>query len=90
MFKGGCRVSSGTFLWYRSSYGTDFDNPQTACLWTLTDGGSLNVVLFQLIFPRTHRLNVDMDIDMDLDVDVDINLDRHVHIDTDVDVDIQL
>ena len=28
--KGGLKVSSGTAEWYRSSYGTDFDNAETA------------------------------------------------------------
>ena len=29
LFKGGFNVSSGTLSWYRSSYGTDFDNSET-------------------------------------------------------------
>ena len=29
-FKGGFKVSSGTVKWYRSRYGTDFDNSEIA------------------------------------------------------------
>ena len=32
-FKGGCNVSSGTVLWYRDRYGTDFD-PQLYRSWS--------------------------------------------------------
>ena len=39
-FKGGFKVSSGTFEWYRSRYGTDFDTSEKASpgllqLWLL-------------------------------------------------------
>ena len=30
LFKGVSKVSSGTVQWYRSSYGTDFDNAEVA------------------------------------------------------------
>ena len=31
LLKGGLKVSLGTVSWYRSSYGTDFDNSEIAC-----------------------------------------------------------
>ena len=48
--KGGFKVSSGTVSWYRSSYGADFDDSETASLGlvsTVDDKGLLLYRRFQ-------------------------------------------